>query len=178
MPNQYWSAVWNNPIPIADGSALANSTSLTDVSPAPQFAIPANSLQVGSVIRVSCDLEFSTTSTPTLLVGVYYGGAAGTALCDTGAVTTPSGASHAICSLVGRLVCRAIGSSGTIMAIGQVQNLTAGGVSPMGSAGATTPATVTVDTTSDKTLTVAAQWGTASASNTLTVHTYVVELLN
>jgi hypothetical protein len=42
---------------------------------------------------------------------------------------------------------------------------------------ATALATVTIDTTAAKAITIGAQWGTSSASNTLTCHHHSVELI-
>jgi hypothetical protein len=167
-----------------DGAAYANSTSPTDVSPAPLLVLPANYLDVGSVIRCTAWGEFSTTGTPTLTLGIYYGGVAGTAIATTGAVTTQSAASHASFRLTFEFVCRTIGTSGTVYGMGQLAGV---GATPTGGTTGTTtpvmlpantPAAVTVDTTTAKALTVGATWGAASASNTLTVHGYLVESLN
>jgi hypothetical protein len=164
--------LWTYPLPsignVASGAALASSAALTDVSPTPQLTFPANFLQPGMVIRVKAAGFFSNTSTPTLLLGVYYGGVAGTALAATSAITTTTGATSWQFTLeyVGRI--RTIGSSGTIMGFGAVDlatSLTAVTHRPIPE---TALATVTIDTTAAKAITLGAQWGTNSASNTLT----------
>src|SRR5262245_50554453 len=91
-----WEALLNSPQPTAAGTALANSTTLTVISVAPQFTLPANFLQAGSALRFTAFGVFSTTVTPTLLLGVYYGGVAGVALATTGAITTGSGDERAV----------------------------------------------------------------------------------
>src|SRR5690242_13525190 len=91
MPAQFWEAVLNSPA-VGAGTPLASSTTLTDISPAPQLVLPANYLYVGQRLRIRAYGIFSTTGTPTLLLGGYYGGVAGTLLAATAAITTGSGA--------------------------------------------------------------------------------------
>lgn len=163
----------------ADASALASSTSLTDVSPAPQIVIPANSLFPGAALRVTAIGKFSNTATPTLLSGLYWGGVAGTKLAATGAITTITSATNWPYQLTATIVCRATGSSGSLLTWGQVSmpaSLTAFQAEyPIDSAAI---AAVTVDTTTAKALTLGAQWSASSASNTFTCNSFVVEALN
>lgn len=172
--------LWTYPLPsvgnVASGSAYTSSTTLTDVSPAPQLTFPGNFLQPGMVIRVKAAGTFSNTSTPTLLLGVYYGGVAGTALAATSAITTTTGATNWQWAIeyTGRI--RTIGSSGTIMGFGAVDlgtSLTAVTHRPIPE---TALATVTIDTTAPKAITLGAQWGTNSASNTLTCVHFDVDI--
>jgi len=160
---------------IASGTALASSTSLTDVSPTPNKLIPANFLLPGMRIKVRAACSFSTTATPTLLVGVYYGGVAGTALAATSAVTTGTATAWPL-TLWYEGTVRTIGSTGTIMGYGFVDlgtSLTAYTHRPIPE---TALATVTIDTTASKAITLGAQWGTSSASNTLTCVDFTVEI--
>lgn len=163
--------LWTYPITplyVASGGAYASSTTLTDVSPTPNTTIPANFLAPGMVIRVKAAGTFSNTSTPTLLLGVYYGGVAGTALAATSAITTTTGATNWQWTVEYFARVRTIGSSGTIMGFGAVDlgtSLTALTHRPIPE---TALANVTIDTTAAKALTIGAQWGTNSASNTLT----------
>jgi len=162
---------WTAPLgagTVGPGTALASSTSLTDISPAPQVVLPANQLNnVGARLRCRAFGSFSTTGTPTLLLGFYYGGVAGTALAATGATTTGTASSWPWWAEL-LLEVRTTGSSGTVMCQGAVYlatSLTAVTTIPIP---ATALAAVTVDTTSAKAVTVGAQWGTSSASNTIT----------
>ena len=171
--------VWTYPLlpqNIASGTAYASSVTLTDVSPTPQITIPANFLQPGMLIRVKWAFTFSNTSTPTLLQGVYYGGVAGTALAATSAITTTTAATNwpGTGEYFGRV--RTIGSSGTIMGFGSIDlatSLTAVTHRPIPE---TALATVTIDTTASKAITLGAQWGTSSASNTLTCVHFDVDI--
>lgn len=178
MTRQYWSA----PLPpfhIADGVALASSTTLTDISPAPQITLPGNLLEPGSEIELWASGQFSTTGTPTLLLGLYFGGVAGAALAASSAVTTGSAAAAWPWQLYYRGTVRSIGASGSIKGQGRLflgTSLTALSLRaiPETSAGRT----VTIDTTTAKTLTVGAQWGTSSASNTITCDDLSAQLIN
>lgn len=172
MSRQYWLA----PIPPfhnVDGTALASSTTLTDITPGTAttgVVIPANTLEIGSEINISAFGFFSNTSTPTLLLGAYYGGVAGAALAASGAITTITGATSWSWQLEYRGRVRAIGTSGSIVGQGRLfmpASLTqyqAAYAIPATAAART----VTIDTTAAKVITIGAQWGTSSASNTVT----------
>lgn len=173
---QYWVAPLS-PLHSADGAAYASSTTLTDVSPTPNITIPANLLEVGSLLRICAVGKFSNTSTPTLLLGFYYGAVAGTALAATSAITTTTGATNWQFRLEYEGRVRSVGSSGTIMGAGWLDlatSLTAVTHRPIPE---TALATVTIDTTAAKAITLGAQWGTSSASNTLTCTHFDVELV-
>lgn len=175
MPVQTWAALISEPY-VADGTAYASSTSATDVSPTPNTIIPANYLIPGSTLLVKAAGKFSTTSAPTLNLGVYWGGVAGTAICTTGALTCISGAASTTFAFEALLVVRTIGSAGTIFGIGEAKGI--GVISTIGLAPATSPAvTTSLDTTSAKALTLGATWGTNSASNTLTCNLFTITQL-
>ncbi len=174
---QYWVAPLP-PLHTADGTALASSTTLTDVSPTPPIVLPANLLEAGSEIEIRAHGQFSTTGTPTLLIGVYYGGVAGVALGASTAITTGSGAAAWPWILEYRGVVRSIGSAGSINGQGRLYlgtSLTAFSVNALPITAAAR--TVAVDTTTAKAISVGAQWGTNSASNTLTVNDISVKLV-
>jgi hypothetical protein len=169
-----WNSLLNSPSPGA-GTALASSTTLTDISLAPQFVLPANFLQVGSSLRLTAFGTFSNTATPTLIVGFYYGGVAGVALAATNAYTTTTAASTWSWRAEVTATVRTVGATGTVMVQGSYQNptsLTASALIPMP---AVALATVTIDTTAAKAITVGAQWGTSSSSNTITCHGFYIE---
>jgi hypothetical protein len=174
---QYWVA----PIPplhTGDGTAYNTSTTLTDVSPAPPIVIPANTLEPGSEIEIMAEMTFSNTATPTLIVGLYYGGVAGVALAATSAITTTTGAASWPVMMRYRGIVRSVGTTGSIYGQGELllgTALTAFSVRPIPETAAAR--TVTIDTTAAKTITVGAQWGTSSASNTLTCNDISVKLV-
>lgn len=170
---QYWQA----PIPplhIAAASAYNTSVTLTDVSPLPNITLPANFLDMGTRIEIDAYGTFSNTSTPTLLLGFYYGGVAGVALAATSAITTTTGATNWPFKLHYEGHVRSLGTAGTILGTGYIDlatSLTAYTHRPIPE---TALATVTIDTTTAKAITLGAQWGTSSASNTLTCHAITV----
>lgn len=178
MARQYWMT----PVPsfhTSDGTAYASSTTLTDVSPTPPIVLAANQLEVGSEIEISACGNFSTTGTPTLLLGIYLGGVAGVALAASSAVTTGSAAASWPFMLKYRGVVRSTGTSGSINGQGEFllgTALTAFTVRPIPETLAAR--TVTIDTTAAKSITIGAQWGTSSASNTLTVNDISVKMVN
>lgn len=177
MPYMVWESLLNSPQPTSAGTALASSTTLTDISAAPQYVLPANFLQAGSALRFTAFGVFSTTATPTLLLGIYYGGVAGTALATTGAITTGSGVTNVPWRLQLDCTVRTTGTSGTIMSQGFCgfgTSVSAWSWLPVPN---TALATVNIDTTAAKALTVGAQWSASSASNTVTCHKLDIESL-
>lgn len=182
MPAQFWRAVLNSP-GVGAGTPLANSTTLTDISPAPQLVLPANYLYPGQRLRATAYGIFSTTGGPTLLVGVYYGGVAGTLLAATAAVTAPTGVTAVPFQVACDIYVRTTGASGTVWANGTVtlfQTL-AGGASGnplIYSIPVTQTQPITINTTTANAITIGAQWGTQSASNTITCEDLYVEALS
>lgn len=187
MSRQYWeeALAWAT----ADGTPVANTTTETIIFP--DVTIPANYMQDGRTLRLHAYGRYSTTGTPTLVFALRWGGVAGTVLCQSTTITGGSGITNAIWGVVATLQVRTNGATGTIFAIGEavlgsglttpaVGSATAGdGFSFMGSAASQiTPAAVTVDLTTDKLLSLTADWSAASASNTLTGHIYTIESLN
>lgn len=177
--NQGWHASIP-PFSTADGTPLASSTTLSDISVAPQIVLPANmTLGLGTRILLEADLTFSTTGTPTLLLGFYYGGVAGSALAASSAITTGSGAASWSARMRYKGKVTAIGASGSITGHGTLElgtSLTAFTLRPIPEVAASR--TVTIDTTTAKSITVGAQWGTSSASNTITCNNLDVTILN
>jgi hypothetical protein len=177
MGRQYWTS----PVPpfnTADGTAVANSTTLTDASAAPQITLPAGQLEIGTEIEVEAFGTFSTTATPTLLLGFYYGGVAGVALAASAAITTGTATNWPVIMSY-RGVVRAVGAAGSINGQGVLYlgtALNAFNVRPIPETFAAR--TVAIDTTAAKAITVGAQWGAASASNTFTLNDISVRLAN
>jgi hypothetical protein len=174
---QFWRTLAGNQVGSGAGAALASSTTLTDISPAPQVTIPANYLYAGQRLRLKAYGLFSNTSTPTLLLGGYLGGVAGTLLAATAATTTTTGATNWAWDLELEIFVRTVGATGTVWCNGKV-NL---GTSLAAMTPVWLPATqtqpVTVSTVVANALTVGAQWGTSSASNTITCEDAYVETL-
>lgn len=165
------------------GSALASSTSLTDISAGGNtagqaLALNASALQPGMILRTTVTGIYSTAgSAPNLTVGLYYGGVAGTALAAMVAETMVVSISNSFweLSLLSRV--ESTGTSGTVRTIGS------GFFGGSGAAGVpnTTSSSgnlVTIDTSAAKILTIGAQWSASSASNSIQCMMFTVELLN
>lgn len=176
MPSQYWAAPLP-PLHVADGASYNTSVTLTDVSRAPQKQLAAYQLLEGTEVELRAQGFFSNTGTPTLLLGFYYGGVAGVAVAASSAVTTASGVTGVPWELRYNGRVRVTGTSGQIVGQGELYlgtALTTMTVRPIPETLAAR--TVTIDTTIVKTFTVGAQWGTSSASNTLTCNDLSVRL--
>jgi hypothetical protein len=183
MPAQYYVAPVNggDPFQHTNGSPLSNSSVLTDISPGANtsgLVMPYTAYQVGTVFRLKAWGIYGTTGTPTLLIGFYYGGVAGSALCATAATTTGSGVSNLMWHAEATCKVTALGSSGSIISFGLCTGIGATAstqvLMPTSSA---TGNSVTVNTTTNNLWSVGAQWGTSNASNTITCYYFVIEQL-
>lgn len=179
MGRSYWVSPLG-PFHVVDGAAYANSTTLTDVAPTPAIILPAGVLDTGTKIYYEIFGRYSNTGTPTLNLGIYSGTVAqaigsGVALLTSGAVTTVTTVTNRTWRMEGSLTVRSNSATGSIIGVGELSNVTTGGKDMLP---ATAPAAVTVDTTVARYITVGATWGTASASNTLTVHEVNFRLAN
>jgi hypothetical protein len=178
MPAQFWESAVNSP-GLGAGTALSNSTVLTDIGPAPQYVVPANYLYVGQRWKIRGYGVFSTTTgTPTILVGIYWGGVAGTAIATTAAIATANSQTNDPWRIECDINVRSVGSTGTVWANGRFElgtSLTA--LTPYWIPSSQTQP-VTISTTTANAWSIGAQWGTANASNTITCEDLIVELLN
>jgi hypothetical protein len=177
VPAQFWRSVLNAP-GVGAGTPLASSTTLTDISPAPQLVLPANYLYPGQRLRMTAYGIYSTTGIPTLTLGAYYGGVAGVALAVTAANTAGSGAASWPWQLYLDIYVRATGSSGTLWCNGYAKVGTTAAAMAEYALPSTQTQPVTVNTTTANALTAGAQWGTSSASNTITCEDLYVEALS
>lgn len=164
------------PLNVGTGT-VANNATIQDLSPAPQIILPANLLDTGQVIRLKAFGVFSTTGTPTIILGFYYGAVAGVALAASSAITTASGAANFPWEMEYEGRVRTTGSTGTIMGRGTLQLGTTVAATAFSPIPVTALATVTIDTSTAKQITVGTTWSAASASNTITCHHFSVELI-
>jgi hypothetical protein len=171
------------PFPTASGAAFNTFTTKKSVDPLPIPVVPAGKLRQGSKLFMRANGEYSTTGTPNLTLGFWFGSRA---LAITGdialssVIVTPTATAwpwwmewHGICN--------AVGTAGTLLGQGQLQ---------MGSALTTFSAEVpipitaalrtvsTFDTTVERAIGVSATWGTSSASNSITVYDLSVNIRN
>lgn len=192
MSRQFWNETlaWAT----ASGTAIASSTTETILFP--NVTIPANFMQDGRVIRLKAYGAYGTTSTPTLIFALRWGGVAGTVLAKQAANITTSGTGGgasmtAMWELEILIQTRSNGSAGTLMSNGSsilyTSTLTTAGTvtnygqpAPIvsGSTGGTTPVAVAVDLTVDTALSLTALWGTNNSANSIQGLNYVIEALN
>lgn len=171
------------PFPTASGAAFNTFTTKKSVDPLPIKVIPAGQLRLGSQIHIKAIGEYSTTGTPTLTWGFWFGTRA---LAITGdialssVITTPTGSAAFPWEMEWEGICNAVGTAGTLLGCGtliQGTSLTAMSLFPI----PITQALRTVsgfDTTIERAIGVSATWGTSSASNSITVYDYTVTIRN
>lgn len=185
MSRQYWSET----VSAATASGTSVNTSTAEAIVFPNITIPANYMQDGRVLRLTLYGHWGSTATPTQTWRVRWGGLAGTVIAASGAIVTGSGVTLGQWKMELLIQVRTNGATGTVFAqgditlhedavatMGTVTNY--GCVSPMGSAGVTTPAAVTVDLTADTALSVTVQHSASSASNLVVGNLYTLEAMN
>jgi len=171
------------PFPAGAGAAFNTFTTKKDVSPQPVPVIPAGKLRLGSKIMIRANGEYSTTATPTLVWGLWFGTRAAVIAGDlalSSAITTPSGSAALPWTMEWDGIVTAIGTAGTIQGQGNLmQGLTATTLSTFPipiSAGAR--AVASFDTTIERAIGVSATWNASSASNSITTYDLRVLILN
>jgi hypothetical protein len=157
---------------VAGGDTIANTASATNF--ATDYTLAANRLAAGRVLRVRAGFIHSTTGSPTLQLTFRMGT---TDIVQTGTHNTMSGASNRLIVAETWLTCLTAGASGTIEGQGFVTVCTVGGGGDSTVWEFRMLSAVTVDTTASQILRWRVQWGTASASNTITMRQSAVELL-
>lgn len=179
MPDLYWCApVGGAGFPTAGGASFGTFTTFQDISPTPIPLIFGGQLRLGSVLELEAEGEFSTTGTPTLSIGFYYGTAA-VVLAASAAITTGTGAAAWPFHIKWRGRVTTQGASGNLLGQGTLDL----GTSLVACSNNAIPNTAAarntaVDTTTNKVVGIGAAWGTSSASNTIKVNNYTATLLN
>lgn len=155
----------------ADGASYNTSVTLTDISPGgatdPLWFPGGEFLKVGTKIELDAWGTYAVSgTTPTLLLGFYYGTVSGVALGATSAVAVTNSATvnwkwrlHLDC------VIQATGTSGKISCDGYSEVATSLTAVTRRNMPEVAWAQVTIDTTVQKALTVGGQWGTSAAAN-------------
>lgn len=152
---------------VADGT-VANSASEANLygTLAGDSILPADSLSVGRMVRLTALGYMSNTGTPDI---TFTARVNATDIADV-TITTASGLSNTFFKVEFLITCRTEGASGTLQGGGTVQIGT-------NVYGAVNTSTVVMDTTQSNDVDLRVQWGTADASNTITVQQYLVEVL-
>lgn len=171
------SNIWTSPAnPLLDGTSVAQNT-FTAARDIPcgdattQYPIMyGGTFLQGTTIRLSAWGVASNTGTPTLILGVYYGLVAGTALAISTAKTTTTAMANWQWRVdyMGRIT--ATGTTGAIMGLGKWRLPTSLTAWTEFNLPETAPASVTIDTTTNKQISIGATWSASSASNSITCH--------
>lgn len=138
--------------------------------------IPANECKTGKVYRVTASGTYGTQglSAPSLTMRLKFGT---TNIIVTAANATSAGASNRQWSLEASVICQtAPSASATVEGQGRIIRSTSAVAAVVWEFGST--AAVTVDTTAAQTVQLSAQFGTANASNTITLRQFIVEELS
>lgn len=172
---------WSRPLPgfpIADGPSVT-AAALTDASPtADPIIVPADLLEKGTRLIIDAFGQLTSTSaTPTVVLGFYYGGTAGVALAVTAAL--PISATETAwpwwIHYEGKI--RSTGATGQIVGQGWCKkgtSLTAWTDTPMPVVAANRA--VTIDTTARKILSVGATLSSVTGTPALIVTDFAAEL--
>lgn len=178
MSRQFWSETlaWAT----ADGTAIASTT--TETSIFPDITIPGNYMQDGRCLRAWMFGRLGNTASATITFAVRWGGAAGTLLAQSEAITPGASVTSVAWELNVLIQTRSNGASGTLFVMGTIiMSLTASTsfTQTFGNVGFDVPAvSAAVNLTADTALAITADWSANSASNTLTGHLYTLESLN
>jgi hypothetical protein len=166
-----------------DGAALANSVTATSLLPAAaKFTLPANFFSApGKALRVTAQGRISTTTGPPSFTWDIR--LNNTVVWNGGAAVTVASVTNKSWELMVHLICRAIGSTGNLLGVGKCTSSAAVG-STGGNANTwvlpdSAPAVGSnIDTTTALQLDLFGTWSAASASNTITLHNFILEALN
>lgn len=151
---------WFNGLSFANTDTTSVNTSTSELSLIPTgtgyTTFPAAFFTAATAVQMRLFGSVSNTSTPTLTLKFKLG----SVVCTTGAITTASGLSSTGWTMVAQAVCMTTGGSGLFWLEGMV-TLGANNY-PVYVGGPHT-----LDTTGALALAITAQWGTSSASNTI-----------
>jgi hypothetical protein len=148
---------------------VANSVAETTLLGAGVGALTfgADEMQIGTTVSGTAIGYHSASGNPTIRHRVYLNN---TVILDTGVVTSGN-STNATWEFRGIVTCRAVGTSGTVMAQGFYLE-TAGGANLFGMVN---NAPITIDTTIPQTFNYTVQWGTAAAGNTISAANVLVQ---
>lgn len=141
---------------------VANTTTETSLTNggSGSLTLPANFFIPGRTISLVMWGYHSSVANPNITVKVKFGS---TVILTTGAVASGNSTNTAV-KLDCTITCRTVGATGTVFAQGTYTEAgTGANIFDM-----TNTATTTIDTTASQTVDITVQWGTASASNTIT----------
>jgi hypothetical protein len=150
---------------------VANSTTETTAldGGVGSITIPANSLSVGKVIRITLRGSLGNTGGPSATIRVKLGSV--TLIENT--ATLPTLSTNSPFDFTYDIVTRSTGSTGTVYSIGRSFVVTATGPFMRGLDGGLD----NINTQTNNNIDVTYQWGTADPANTITINTATIEVL-
>lgn len=178
MSRQFWqeTLAWAT----ADGTAVASTT--TETSIFSDITIPANYMSDGRLLRMRAFGRLSNTASATITFAIRWGGAAGTLLAQSEAITPGAAVTNVCWSIEALIQTRSNGSSGSLFVMADVSMSLTASTSfsqTFGVSGFDAPAVVSaLNLAADTALALTADWSANSASNTLTGHMYHLESMN
>lgn len=149
---------------------VANTTTETALTAAGKGSLefPAGFLRIGSKIKISGSGLHSAVATGTLTIRIKLGS---TVMLTTGAITSGID-TNGLFNIEATMTIRTIGASGTIFSQGMYQE--DGAVFSIFEM--TNTAAVTIDTTTSQTLSITAEWSTASATRSISLTNLSVDI--
>lgn len=172
----------------ASGAPVANTTTrtlLSQLGAGLAYKLPAGFFPPGSgagnAIQVVAAGFYSTTATPTLKFTASLDtaqGTFGTALAGTGSFTAESSITNYEFFMSFTATCQSLGTAGSLASNGTLGHGQPGSVAAGTETFVGIPAGVAINTSVDNWVEIWATWGTASASNTVTLTQFQVFGLN
>lgn len=169
--------------PTARGAQFDTFTSKKSVDATPVSVIPAGKLRLGSKLLLKARGEYSTTGTPNLTWGFWFGTRALSITGDialSSVITTPSGAAAFPWEMEWQGICDTVGTAGTLRGSGHLKqgtSLTAFSVFPIPITAALR-AVASFDTTIERAVGVSATFSASSGSNQIRVDDFTALILN
>ena len=148
-------------------STVANTTTETTLlgTPVGSYTLPTNFLTIGKTLRFKASGFISTAGSAGNMTLRFKFGA--TNICVTPSFTATNNLSQQLWKVDVVVTCRTTGASGTVFGQGRYGRYTVSNGNRVSVAMVNT-ATTTINTTTTNTVNLTVQWGTASASNTIT----------
>lgn len=170
--------------PFHTGARATNTfTTKQDVTPSPVPVIPGSKLRPGSKIHIRASGDYSTTGTPNLTLGFWFGTRDLTITGDialTSVITTATATAWPWW-MEWDGICTGVGASGSLLGQGQAQ---LGASLTTFNAEVPLPITAALrtvsgfNTTIERAIGVSATWSASSASNQVTVNNHRVIIFN
>ena len=156
---------------VGPSAAITNSSTeaLFDLG---QYSIPANTLKVGSMIRINFQgIATATNSSDTLTIKAYIGGLSGTAILASSATDATN---NDIFAGEIWLTVRTIGASGTFVANASFTKVEA--ATSVASRVDQITASTAIDTTAAQVVGISGKWSAVSASDSCRLDIFTVEI--